>query len=305
MQRRARLGLTAAAFLCLSLQGSAAPPFPAGFVAAFRWVTDDDLLGGLSAIEVSADGLRFIALSDRGAITEGTFTRDAEGRITEVTAPPMLRLKGDGDAPLKLSRSDSEGLVWAPDGTIFVSFEGVSRLLSYATIDARAENLPRPGEFRAMQENSSLEALAMDAQGRLYTLPERSGAEDRPFPVYRFEDGTWTQPFSIARIGEFLPVAADFGPDGRLYLLERNFLGFAGFASRVRVFDLGPSSALEGVIILETAAGVHDNLEGLSVWQDTAGNIRLTMVSDDNFQFYLRSEIVEYLLPVDAVVLQD
>lgn len=305
MQRRALLGLTAAAFLCLGLQGSAAPPFPAGFVAAFRWVTDDSLLGGLSAIEVSPDGDHFFALTDRGAITEGTFARDAGGKITNVIAPPMRLLKGDGDAPLKPSRSDSEGLALAQDGTIFISFEGVARLLSYATIDARAENLPSPREFRAMQKNSSLEALAMDAQGRLYTLPERSGADDRPFPVYRFENGRWTQPFSIARIGEFLPVAADFGPDGRFYLLERNFLGLAGFSSRVRVFDLRPDAAVEGTIVLETAAGVHDNLEGLSVWQDAAGNIRLTMVSDDNFQFYLRSEIVEYLLPVDAASPQD
>ena len=33
---------------------------------------------------------------------------------------------------------------------------------------------------------------------------------------------------------------ADFGPDGQLYLLERDFGWLAGFATRVRRFTLGP-----------------------------------------------------------------
>jgi hypothetical protein len=299
MQRRIGVGLTVAAFLLLNLQGSAAPAEPAGFLSSFRWVTDDPLLGGLSGIEVSPDGSRFIALSDRGAIAEGLFQRDGSGQIVGLEATPFVLLKGDGEAPLRAGRNDSEGLAWAADGTVYVSFEGVARVLVYADADGPAVNVPRIDEFRAMQENSSLEALAMDTAGRLYTLPERSGDEDRPFPVYVY-DGEWRQPFDIPRQGEFLPVGADLGPDGRLYLLERNFLGLGGFASRVRAFAVNGDDIGPGETVLETDAGTHDNLEGLSVWQDAAGAIRLTMVSDDNFKFYLRQEIVEYVLPVDG-----
>ena len=42
--------------------------------------------------------------------------------------------------------------------------------------------------------------------------------------------------------------------------------------------------------------GVHGNLEGLAVWQDPAGQIRLTMVSDDNYLPFMRGQIVEYVL---------
>lgn len=296
MPRRPVLELTCAALLCVGLQGSAAPLFPAGFLASFRWVTDDPRLGGLSAIEVADDGLRFVALSDRGAVTEGVFLRDAEGRITGIEAPPMRLLKGEGEAPLRPGRSDSEGLAWAADGTLYVSFEGVARVLAYEGIDGSARNLPRPDAFRRLQENSSLEALAIAPDGRLFTLPERSGREDRPFPVWVF-DGQWTQPFDLPRDGVFLPVAADFGPDGRFYLLERDFRGLGGFASRVRAFALGPEGLGQGEVILQTDPGTHDNLEGLSVWQDAGGSIRLTMVSDDNFKFYLRQEVVEYVVP--------
>jgi len=89
-------------------------------------------------------------------------------------------------------------------------------------------------------------------------------------------------------------VAADFGPDGRLYVLERQFRGLMGFASRVRRFRLGMDRLLAEETLLETAVGLHDNLEGLSVWRDAGGALRLTMIADDNFSFFQRTEIVEY-----------
>jgi murein endopeptidase len=101
MQRRARLGLTVAVLLALGLQGSATARFPAHYLASFRWSGDDPLLGGMSGIEVSPDGARFVAISDRGAITRGRVLRDAAGRITGLEAPPLHRLKGAGEAPLK------------------------------------------------------------------------------------------------------------------------------------------------------------------------------------------------------------
>ena len=41
----------------------------------------------------------------------------------------------------------------------------------------------------------------------------------------------------------------------------------------------------------------HDNLEGLAVWRDDSGAIRLTMISDDNFNLLQRTELVEYAVP--------
>jgi hypothetical protein len=50
-------------------------------------------------------------------------------------------------------------------------------------------------------------------------------------------------------------------------------------------------------MIFTSAVGQHDNLEGLSVWRDTKGTIRLTMIADDNFYFFQTTEIVEYGIP--------
>lgn len=223
MPRSPRLALIAGLVLGLALGGSA--DTPGDGVTRFVWTAEDPLFGGLSALEMSEDGRSVTVLSDRGAWTRGQVIRDAEGRILDIRTEPMRLLRGRGEEPLARRRNDSEGLALARDGTAYVSFEGAARVLRYRDLSGPAENLPVHPDFALMQRNSALEALAIDAGGAIYTLPERSGSATRPFPVYRYQNGVWTQPFAVPRRGSFLIVGADFGPDGRLYVLERRFRG--------------------------------------------------------------------------------
>jgi len=297
MPKRPVLALTAGVFLVLGLQGSASQPSAAGFLSAFTWSMTDDRFGGFSGIELAEDGTSFLALTDRGNWTKGRITRTADGIISAVTARPLRPLRGRFEAPLDPNRNDSEGLAVGPDGTVYVSFESAARVLRYDTIDGPARNLVTPREFGRMQNNSALEALAIDRDGTLYTLPERSGELDRPFPVWRYRDGAWDQPFGLRRDGGYLAAGADIGPDGRFYLLERQFHGILGFSTRVRSFALSETGLSGERTELQSGIGQHDNLEGLSVWQDASGAIRLTMIADDNFNFFQKTEIVEYRIP--------
>lgn len=296
MPRSSRIALIAAIVGGLALGGSAGSPGDDRFTS-FSWSKEDPLFGGFSAIEMADDGLSLTLLSDRGSWTRGQVRRDASGRITGIETDPMRMLRGRGEAPLARRRSDSEGLAIARDGTAYVSFEGAARVLRYRDLAGPAENLPVHPDFQLMQNNSALEALAIDATGALYTLSERSGRLNRPFPVYRFDGCEWTQPFDLPRRGPYLAVGADFGPDGRFYLLERNFRGFLGFASRVRRFEFGPQGVVSEEVLFETPSGRYDNLEGISVWQEPGGGIVVSMVSDDNFLFVQRTEVVEVRLP--------
>lgn len=297
MQRRAFLALTGGCLALSGLQGSASPAAGSALLSDVRWRMPGKRFGGFSAIEISADGRDFVALSDRGAFQRGQITRSAAGAIRTISpVGPTTLLRGKGDEPLQPSRRDSEGLAIAPDGTAYVSFEGAARVLRYDSLDGPAENLPDHPDFARLQVNSALEALAIGPDGTLYTLPERSGAETRPFPVYRFRKGRWDTPFSISRSAGFLPVGADFGPDGRFYLLERKFAGLAGFASRIRRFRITGNRIDDGETLLQTPLGLHENLEGIAVWRDGAGLVA-TLIADDNFSLLLTTRLVEYRLP--------
>lgn len=294
MPIRPRLALIAA-LVALGLADRAGAPPPDGF-ELFAWREADPHFGGLSALELSADGSGVIVLSDRGYWGRGRVERDAAGRVTAIRLEPMQPLIDRAGRPIPHEDADAEGLAVTPEGAAFVSFEGPARVLVYPRPDAPPLPLPLAPPFRRFGPNAALEALAVDAEGGLLTLPETSGRADRPFPVYRFRDGRWSQPFALPRRDGFAAVGADFGPDGRLYLLERRFRGLLGFGSRVRRFELGPAGILSEETVFESPSGLHDNLEGLAVWQEAGGGIVISMISDDNFLFVQRTEIVEHRL---------
>lgn len=297
MRKRTCLALIGIVFVALTGLAPATPETgPAEFAGEFVWSIDDPAFGGLSGLEVTADGSAFTAISDHGSVVAGHFLRRG-GRITGLRDLSLGPLKNRRGGALSEPLSDSEGLAIRPDGRLFVSFERVHRVWSYATPGGAAQGMPQHVDFRAMQSNSSLEALAVTPDGTLYTMPEKSGRADWPFPVYRFRDGAWTQPFTLPRRGDFLAVGADFGPDGKLYLLERDFRGVFGFRSRVRRFTVTDRGLTGEEVLLSTPTGRFDNLEGIAVWRDAAGAIRLTMISDDNFMVFQKTEFVEFRLP--------
>lgn len=287
MLRSTCLGLT------LSLIPVAVSAQIAELFADYTWPAEAHGYGGFSAIELERDGKAFIAVSDRGASTRGQLRRDADGRIVDVESEPVRALLGPDGAIMPPEEQDAEGIAVDAEGRIYISFEGVHRVLRYDRYGGPATLLPVHPDFADFELNKSLEALAIDADGTLYTLPEESD-DPRGFPVYRYRGGAWDQPFHIPREDRFLAAGADIGPDGRFYLLERDFRLWRGFASRVRRFDLSEESLSGEVIVFQSEFMQHDNLEGISVWRDEEGLIRITMISDDNFFPIQRTQIVEY-----------
>lgn len=269
----------------------------ATLASRYIWSEQVEGFGGFSGLELSADGVNFTAISDQSRVVQGQLLRDAKLRIVGVAVSGWDWLTDPARKRLDRNSRDAEGLAQRADGRLFVSFEGSTpRIWTYRGLGSEAAWLPRPDAFARLQANSGLEGLAIDADGALYTLPERSGRMDRPFPLWRYKSGAWDQPYAIPRRGDFLPVGLDFGPDGKLYLLERDFSGLS-FATRIRRFTLTRAGLQNEQTVLSPARGSHTNLEGLAIWRDQSGTLRATMIADNNFRGFLPTELVEYTLP--------
>nr|WP_210528699.1 esterase-like activity of phytase family protein [Rubellimicrobium arenae] len=264
----------------------------ATYLGTYVWHEKWRNFGGFSALKLAADGLAFTTLSDRSTLVTGHLVRDASGVVTAVEADTHVWLRDRGGRHLVGERADSEGLAVGSDGTIWISFEGIARVRQEGRDGALPFLLPNSPDFARMRDNASLEALAVDADDVLYTIPELPFRGEDDFPVYRLRDGAWDIAFRIPQRDGFAVSDADIGPDGRFYILERDFTGL-GFRSRVRRMHMDGSAE---EILLTTQTGTHDNLEGLAVWND-GQSLRATMIADDNLRFFQQTEIVDYRLP--------
>lgn len=242
----------------------------------------------------STDGLSVMLLSDHGFIATGRLQRGYNQQITGFDLRQVSVLTDERGTALTGALHDSEDIAIGADGALYVSFEQHNRVLRYARLGAPGVPLGAHEDFARLRAGRGLEALAVARDGTLYAIPERAARATYGFPSYRLQRGEWTGSFRLPMDGTYLPVAADFGPDGLLYVLERDGLGNS-LRSQVRRFGINGRAISSPVVVMRSEAGQFGNLEGLSVYRDWNGRIRLLMVSDDD-RGVGRSEIVDVVL---------
>lgn len=172
MRRRSQLGLSLTALALLSGLALAAGQGGGRVASVSLGSSDEDRrFGGFSGIEVSNDGTRFWALSDRAALAEGRLTRNEAGTLTGLEVLHHTRLTDPDGHLVNGYESDSEGLARRDNGRFYVSFEGYHRIWTWRGDDimqgGEAAWMPRHPDFKTLQSNSALEALAIDAEGAL------------------------------------------------------------------------------------------------------------------------------------------
>ncbi len=297
MRRSLGIGLTAALCLPLLLIGSNGAVPGKSFAGRFDLKPASAGFGGFSALWIAPRGDRMIAVSDRGFAVTGRISRDDAGQIAGIALSAPIGLLGGDTQKAKPLALDSEGLAVAADGAIYISTEGPARVLRFEQLGGAGQKIGVPRDFAGLSRNGGLEGLAIAADGTLFTLPEITGQMSIPFPLFRRQGSTWSLFATIPRTDYFLPVSADFGPDGHLYLLFRGFGGLSGFATRLQRFELTEAGLGPAETLIESPFGLHGNLEGLSIWRDAKGQLMATMIADDNETFFQSSELVEYHLP--------
>lgn len=288
--------------LILALAVHAASPAVAAevqHIGSFTWKAEGPDFGGFSGLEIAPNGEDFHAVSDRGTLHWGRLLRDADGTITGVADHEHTRLQDGEGKPLPPDeRGDAEGLAMDAQNRLWVSFEGNHRIARYDSPDHPAHEVESYPDFAKFDPNAGFEGLAIAPDGAIIAVLEQGG-DGQHTPIWRWTEAEgWDQPWTIPSSGKWLPVGADFGPDGRLYILDRQLVPL-GFASRVRRFDWSESGPVNEQEILHTVPRQHDNLEGIAIWHD-GQHLRITMISDDNFIPLQRTELVEYRIIEDT-----
>lgn len=261
--------------------------------------------GGLSALRVLADGEHFVALSDRARWLTGRIVY-ADGRpagIAEAAMAPMLG--PDGRALTTRGWYDTELL--ATDGdTLYVGIERVHRIVRFdfgtSGVLARGEPIAVPPGFAALPSNKGIEALTFvpggqPLAGTLIAVSERG--LDRAGNIKAFLVGGPTPgEFSLKRSDEFDISDCALLPSGDLILLERRFTWTSGVAIRLRRIasaTIRPGAVVDGPVLLFADMGYQvDNMEGLGVHRNAAGDVVLTLISDDNFSILQRTLLLQF-----------
>lgn len=288
-------GATSAALQAQTVPVRAAVQAPAS-VDRIRVPADQPWLHGLSSIHTT-DGRRFLALSNRGFLIEGQLQRDRAGRLTGWAPRGVHTLTFPDGRPLGNGFRAAEGLAVARDGRLFISFEFHNRVWTWARPGAPPQDTGAHRDFARLRHGRGFEALAIGPDGSVYAIPERPARMTHGFPSYRWTNGTWHGSFRMPNDGNFLPVSADFGPDGQLYVLEFDTGRGQGAVSQIRRFPLRGDVLGRGAVVMRSAPGQFGRLSGLAVWRGPGGRLRATMVSDNGGMADRPAELVELTLP--------
>ncbi len=270
----------------------------------------------LSALLSHDAGRELISVTDEGSWVALRLKSDEHGRPAAVETVRVAPLRDAEGRPLHSKwERDAESLALrrTPNGAeLVVGFEEHHRVLAYSVSGGLQSAFDAPGrpvadtpaEIRRLGTNEGLEGLAVappasPLAGALLLFAEqpRPGEADQPVWIV---GGPRPGLFHLARRDHFAVTDAAFLPNGDLLVLQRRFglrIGLGMRLLRIPAADLRPGRTIEGRILLDADWGFEiDNMEGLAVDTAPDGATILTLVSDDNGNWFQRTVLLRFRL---------
>jgi hypothetical protein len=264
--------------------------------------------GGFSALRMAVDGAHFVSLTDRGYWLTARILYE-HGRPVGIDDTEMAPVLGPDGRPLAARGWwDTESLA-DQDGLFYVGIERVNRIVRFDFakfgVRARASVVATPPGIATLPNNRGLEALAIAPRGTklagtLIAFSERGLDAAGNLKAFLI-GGPTPGEFTVKRRDDFDISDCTVLPDGDILLLERRFsLLRGGIAMRLRRLhlpDIKPGALVDGPVLFEADMGYQiDNMEGISTHRTAAGDLILTMISDDNFSFLQRTILLQFKL---------
>ena len=230
------------------------------------------------------------------------------GKPAGIADAEMAPILGPDGKPLAARGwFDAESLADA-NGTLYVGIERVEKIVRFDYVKdglaARGVPIEVPADFKTFKFNKSLECLAVPPPGsplagQLIAVTERSLDAQGNHRSYIFDGGKVAR-FSVKRSGDFDVSDCTILPPANLLLLERSFSLTRGVAMRIRRIPLGlikPNALVDGTPLIVADLGYQiDNMEGIAVNRNAAGETIITLVSDDNFSVLQRNLLLQFAI---------
>ena len=276
----------------------------------------DPGFGGWSALAIDPDGKRVLLISDTGVWLTGEMQYDG-ARPAGIAGARLGPILGPGGATLRPNyEDDSEGVVLVSGslskGEVLISFEGKHRIGRFPVaregLGAQTGAVALPAEASRMEFNRSLESIcqlrAGPMKGATVTLAERYPSSDRQHLGWLLDRGSsqW-RALRVTNIDGFDLTDCAGLDDGGMLVLERRYRLrdlLEGPKMRLRRFTAGEietalssDEPMAGDTLIEATSGQEiDNMEGLAVNRGVAGELVITMISDNNFNRVLQRTVL-------------
>ena len=261
--------------------------------------------GGISGLSIGSDE-RLYAVSDRGYWLSARMRHDSEGRLLDLLDWQIKPILTPERTPTDGLLTDAEALARAPDGSFMVGFEQAHRLWRYPppplTFDSPAQPITTPRALTKAPGNGGLECVAVLPGGEIFTVAEELQNKDGSFKGWLIGNQQ-TVELSYLPSADFRVSDCAALPNGDVIVLERHLSIFLAFSARlklIRAASIRPHAMLNGEDLLRLDPPLRlDNFEGLAVREDAAGTL-IYLISDDNFQPFQRTLLLQFRLPRTA-----
>lgn len=262
--------------------------------------SSDRRFGGLSGLDISADGRRLTATGDKGIWFTATLGYEKSGRLRSATDGEIMPLRGPDGQPLSgKERTDAESLTRMADGSFLIGFERMHRLRLYGSVNGRARPLDAPPVLRTSPPNGGAEAVTRFGANDLLVLSEKLDATPGIAAGWIGRNREW-RATGLRRHGIYRPVGAATRDDGTVFILERRWTTIGGIGTRISMVSpkaIGAGRIFEGRELAQLVPPlVADNFEGISVRRGPAGQTLIYIVSDDNFNDLQRTLLLMFAL---------
>ena len=277
------------------------------FLGGLVLTSKHDEFGGISGLRFVKDS-NFIAVTDKARVITGTLERK-DGKPHKIKGERITRIKAaNGKTITGAKDKDAESIELA-GSQFLVGYERNDRIKRFTL---RGRTLIADGGYTVslkpfgFKENKGPEAIALDpTSGKLFAFAEYSLNTENNHRGFIISNGKVETEISVKQRDGYSLTDAAFLPDGDLLIMERYFNPFVGVFCRIRRIahtDLFSGKVLDGDVITELDSSHQiDNMEGLAVSILSNKAVRLTLISDDNFNTrkkVQRTVLLEFKLPL-------